>query len=156
MNFINISLVKKKGDQIKHVELISAKNGYNIEALISKLFEVWNDDGDVYLLGTTNAGKSVLYNRLLASDYCRTIASTAISRASTSFWPCTTMNTLKFPINFLNDKKMKQRAERLHKDQATLERIDEERYSNYMKHHNLRDAELLGNVKIIKNILILK
>ncbi len=59
--------IQKQGDQIKSVELISAKNGYNIEKLISSLFRIWNDEGDVFLLGATNAGKSVLFNRLLAS-----------------------------------------------------------------------------------------
>jgi hypothetical protein len=61
----------KQGDQIKSVELISAKNGYNIEKLISSLFRIWNDEGDVFLLGATNAGKSVLFNRLLASVITR-------------------------------------------------------------------------------------
>ncbi len=125
---------------------MSAKNGYNIEKLITMLFKIWNDDGDVYLLGTTNAGKSVLFNRLLASDYCRPLASAALSRASTSFWPGTTLNTLKFPINFLNEKKFSQRTKRLLKDRKVLEDVDNERFARYQKRHDLRDAELLGIV----------
>lgn len=128
------------------MELVSAKNGYNIEKLITMLFKTWNDDGDVYLLGSTNAGKSVLFNRLLASDYCRPIASTALSRASTSFWPGTTLNTLKFPINFLNDKKFGERTKRLLKDRKVLEDVDNERYVRYQRSHDLKDAELLGIV----------
>ena len=126
------------------MELISAKNGYNIEKMISNFLKIWNDEGDVFLLGATNAGKSVLYNRLLASDFCRTIASAAIPRASTSFWPCTTQNVLSFPINFLDNKKMSMRSARLIKDRQLLEEIDQERFINYTKKHELKDAEVIG------------
>lgn len=93
------------GEQIKYVELISAKTGFHVERLITKLFNIWNDEGNVYLLGMANAGKSVLFNQLLGSDYCRCLASDAIVRATTSFWPGTTLNMLSFPINFLSDHK---------------------------------------------------
>lgn len=41
------NLAKKgiKGKQIKHVELVSGKTGYNIERLISKLFSHWQYNG---------------------------------------------------------------------------------------------------------------
>ena len=73
-----INNCKKKGitgDQIKYVELISAKTGYNLEKIISNFFKIWNDEGDVYLLGMANAGKSVLFNQLLGSDFCRSLPS---------------------------------------------------------------------------------
>jgi ribosome biogenesis GTPase A len=101
----NCSVKGIRGEQVKHVELISAKTGYNVERLITRLFKLWNDEGDVYLLGMANAGKSMLFNKLLSSDYCRSLASEAIVRATTSFWPGTTLNMLKFPINFLTSSK---------------------------------------------------
>lgn len=134
------------GERIRYVELISAKTGYNIERLISGLFELFNDEGNVYLLGTTNAGKSVLFNQLLKSDYCRTLASNAIQRAMTSFWPGTTLNMVKFPITFLNDKRARERAERLKNDSILFEKIEEERSKMYKNDHNLKDAECLGIV----------
>lgn len=134
------------GPRIKYVDLISAKTGYNVEKLISSLFEMFNDEGNVYLLGTTNAGKSLLFNQLLRSDYCRTLASHAISRAITSFWPGTTLNLLRLPITFLNLRKERLRAARLKNDSILFEKIDKEREKMYDKEHNLKDAELLGMI----------
>lgn len=54
--------------------------------------------GDIYLVGCTNAGKSTLFNALLKSDFCKVQAKDLIQRATTSLWPGTTLNLLKFPI----------------------------------------------------------
>lgn len=43
-------------------------------------------------------GKSSLFNALLQSDYCKVQAVDLIQRATTSPWPGTTLNLLKFPI----------------------------------------------------------
>lgn len=72
---------------IKDVRLISAKTGYGVEELISALQRSWRYRGDVYLVGTTNAGKSTLFNTLLESDYCTAKGSEAIDRATISPWP---------------------------------------------------------------------
>lgn len=71
----------------KDVHLISAKTGYGIENLITKLQASWKYKGDVYLVGTTNAGKSTLFNTLLESDYCKSRASDVIHKATISPWP---------------------------------------------------------------------
>lgn len=71
----------------KNVHLISAKTGYGIENLISKLQASWKYKGDVYLVGTANAGKSTLFNTLLESDYCKSRASDVIHKATISPWP---------------------------------------------------------------------
>ncbi len=134
------------GERIKYVDLISAKTGYNVEKLISSLFSMFNDEGNVYLLGSTNAGKSLLFNQLLNSDYCRTLASQALSKAVTSFWPGTTLNLIRFPITFLNLRKQRIRSARLKNDQILFEKIDLERMRMYEKEHNLKDAELLGMI----------
>lgn len=53
---------------------------------------------DVYLVGCTNVGKSTLFNTLLSSDLCKVQAKDLVQRATTSLWPGTTLNLLKFPI----------------------------------------------------------
>lgn len=75
------------GTQVTDVHLISAKTGYGIEGLISSLQRSWKYKGDVYLVGSTNAGKSTLFNALLESDYCKSKASSAIHKATISPWP---------------------------------------------------------------------
>ncbi|XP_077429492.1 nitric oxide-associated protein 1 [Vanacampus margaritifer] len=86
------------GSQVSDVHLISAKTGYGVEALISSLQRAWKYKGDVYLVGSANAGKSTLFNALLQSDYCKSRASDLIGKATVSPWPGTTLNLLKFPI----------------------------------------------------------
>lgn len=77
----------RAGTVVKDVRLISAKTGYGVEELISALQRSWRYRGDVYLVGTTNAGKSTLFNTLLESDYCTAKGSEAIDRATISPWP---------------------------------------------------------------------
>lgn len=55
------------------MSLISAQTGYGVEELITKLHSIWENKGDVYLIGCTNVGKSTLFNALLRSDYCKVI-----------------------------------------------------------------------------------
>ncbi|CAC5418847.1 NOA1 [Mytilus coruscus] len=108
------------GNNIKYCGLISAKTGYGIEDLISNLMVQWKHNGNVYLLGNTNAGKSTLFNALLQSDYCKSRAREIVHRATVSVWPGTTISTLKFPI--LNPKswRMQMRESRLKQDKQTL------------------------------------
>lgn len=75
----------------KDIHLISAKTGYGIENLISRLQSTWRYKGDVYLVGTANAGKSTLFNTLLESDYCKSRASDMIHKATISPWPGETL-----------------------------------------------------------------
>lgn len=75
------------GDNVKDIHLISAKTGYGIENLISSLQRSWKYKGDVYLVGTANAGKSTLFNTLLESDYCKSKATDVIHKATISPWP---------------------------------------------------------------------
>lgn len=102
----------------KDIHLISAKTGYGVENLISRLQSTWKYNGDVYLVGTANAGKSTLFNTLLESDYCKSRASDVIHKATISPWPGTTLNLLKFPIINPTPSRMFRRAERL--KQASL------------------------------------
>lgn len=86
------------GDQVTDVHLISAKTGYGIENLISSLQRSWRYKGDVYLVGSANAGKSTLFNTLLDSDYCKSRASDLIHKATISPWP----GQYQTPFTFLS------------------------------------------------------
>lgn len=70
------------------------------------------------MIGCTNVGKSTLFNALIQSDYCKIQAVDLIQRATTSPWPGTTLNLLKFPITNpvrwrLYMRTMRRKAERL-------------------------------------------
>ncbi|KAM8909149.1 nitric oxide-associated protein 1 [Spinachia spinachia] len=101
------------GNQVTDVHLISAKTGYGVEGLISGLQRSWKYKGDVYLVGSANAGKSTLFNTLLESDYCKSKASDLVHKATISPWPGTTLDLLKFPISNPTPYRMFRREERL-------------------------------------------
>ncbi|XP_019389775.1 PREDICTED: nitric oxide-associated protein 1 [Crocodylus porosus] len=127
------------------MHLISAKTGYGVEELISKLQRSWKCNGDVYLVGATNSGKSTLFNTLLQSDYCKSRASEVINRATISPWPGTTLNLLKFPlINPTSDRIFKRKARlkaEAEKDEEQLS-SDEKKTLNYFK----KQGYLIGRV----------
>ncbi|XP_070693017.1 nitric oxide-associated protein 1 [Pempheris klunzingeri] len=109
------------GSQVTDIHLISAKTGYGIEGLISSLQKSWKYKGDVYLVGSANAGKSTLFNTLLESDYCKSKASDVIHKATISPLPGTTLNLLKFPIINPTPYRMFKRQERLNKTSQQAE-----------------------------------
>uniref|UniRef100_A0A665U1L4 Nitric oxide associated 1 n=1 Tax=Echeneis naucrates TaxID=173247 RepID=A0A665U1L4_ECHNA len=111
------------GPQVTEVHLISAKTGYGIEALISSLQGSWKYKGDVYLVGSANAGKSTLFNTLLDSDFCKSKATDVIHKATISPWPGTTLNLLKFPIINPTPYRMFKRKERLNDGAANGETL---------------------------------
>ncbi|XP_062404795.1 nitric oxide-associated protein 1 [Sardina pilchardus] len=112
---------------VTDVHLISAKTGYGIEKLVSRLQLLWRYKGDVYLVGTANAGKSTLFNTLLESDYCKSRASDAIRKATISPWPGTTLNLLKFPIINPTAHRVERRQERLRATSVqTLDELEPE------------------------------
>lgn len=99
--------------RIRSLNLISAKTGYGIEPLITKLLLDRKSYEDIYLIGCTNVGKSTLFNHLMQSDLCALRQNDLIHRATTSLWPGTTLNTLKFPVARLEGWQLKMRQERL-------------------------------------------
>ncbi|TKS65016.1 Nitric oxide-associated protein 1 [Collichthys lucidus] len=109
------------GSQVTGVHLISAKTGYGVESVISDLQRSWRYKGDVYLVGSANAGKSTLFNTLLQSDYCKSRASDSIHKATISPWPGTTLNLLKFPIMNPTPYRMFRRRERLNEAETQTE-----------------------------------
>ncbi|TFK01493.1 synaptotagmin-A-like [Platysternon megacephalum] len=138
--------VGRTGSQnLVDVHLISAKTGYGVEKLISKLQRSWKCNGDVYLVGATNSGKSTLFNTLLQSDYCKSKAPEVINRATISPWPGTTLNLLKFPIINPTSDRLFRRQERLKADaEKTEEQLsdDEQKYLKCLK----KQGYLIGRV----------
>lgn len=134
------------GRNIKYTCLVSAKTGYGIESLISKLIKDWEVRGNIYLVGTTNSGKSTLFNRFLESDYCKHTCRDIVQRATVSRWPGTTLNVIKFPIIRASKWKMFLRTMRL-KEQvlAESERI-QKRKERLKEHGRSRNAILIGHV----------
>uniref|UniRef100_A0A4X2KX20 Nitric oxide associated 1 n=2 Tax=Vombatus ursinus TaxID=29139 RepID=A0A4X2KX20_VOMUR len=135
----------RPGCLVQDVLLISAKTGYGVEEMISALQRSWRYRGDVYLVGSTNAGKSTLFNTLLQSDYCIAKGAEAIDRATISPWPGTTLNLLKFPISNPTPYRMFERNRRL-KEEAAKSEDDlnelEQKHLNQMK----KQAYLVGRV----------
>ncbi|XP_033502718.2 nitric oxide-associated protein 1 [Epinephelus lanceolatus] len=133
------------GSQVTDVHLISAKTGYGVEYLISSLQRSWKYKGDVYLVGSANAGKSTLFNTLLESDYCKSKASDVIHKATISPWPGTTLNLLKFPIINPTPYRMFKRQERLN---ATSRQTESELSEDERKtlRHFSKQGYLVGRV----------
>ncbi|XP_063150799.1 nitric oxide-associated protein 1 [Candoia aspera] len=131
--------------RIIEAHLISAKTGYGIETLISKLHRSWKLNGDVYLVGAANSGKSTLFNTLLHSDYCKSRASDVIHRATISPFPGTTLNLLKFPIINPTPYRILRRQERLKEDSEKSEEdlsIHEQKQLNILK----KQGYLIGRI----------
>ncbi|NXF92565.1 NOA1 protein, partial [Eubucco bourcierii] len=127
------------------VRLVSAKTGFGLEGLISRLQRSWKCAGDVYLLGATNSGKSTLFNSLLHSDYCKSRAPDVVNRATVSPWPGTTLNLLKFPIINPTCDRIFRRQERLKEEAKKTEdqlSSEERKYLNHLK----KQGYLVGRV----------
>ncbi|XP_072177755.1 nitric oxide-associated protein 1-like [Diadema setosum] len=143
-------------DKVKYVGLISAKTGYGVEELITKLISLRPSKGDIYLLGTANVGKSTLFNRFLESDLCQGKASRHIGRATISRWPGTTINLLRFPLLNPTQEKLALRGRRLHEEREArqkekkLRRMETQRISRRMEKDEIEfphNAYLTGSVE---------
>ncbi|OXB58987.1 hypothetical protein ASZ78_002471 [Callipepla squamata] len=132
-------------ERLVDVRLVSAKTGFGMEGLVSRLQRSWKCAGDVYLLGATNSGKSTLFNALLRSDYCKSRAPDVVGRATVSPWPGTTLDLLKFPIINPTCDRIFRRQERLKEEALKTEDqlSDEERkHLNHLK----KQGYLVGRV----------
>ena len=86
-----------EGANIKSMCLVSAKTGFGITQLASKIMEHWDHKGDIYLIGCSNSGKTSLFNLLLDLFSVHKKAD-LLQRATVSLWPGTTQRMLRFPI----------------------------------------------------------
>jgi len=134
--------------------LISAKTGFNIEGLIDKVYRLWQGSGngdrsqflngrDVYIVGTTNVGKSSLFNILLDSDLCSIGAVNRVEKAMTSPVPGTTLNLLKFPMSRPDPSRMADRKLRLKKDREVWNTEERVRIAELRRTHK-RELTLIS------------
>lgn len=86
-----------EGANVKSMCLVSAKTGFGITQLASKIMEHWDHKGDIYLIGCSNSGKTTLFNLLLDLFSVHKKAD-LLQRATVSLWPGTTQRMLRFPI----------------------------------------------------------
>lgn len=84
--------LKQQGIKPKEIILTSTIKNYNFDALINAI-EYYRHHRDVYIVGTTNVGKSSVINKLLKnySDENRFI--------TTSEYPGTTLNLIAIPLD---------------------------------------------------------
>ncbi|KPM03212.1 50S ribosome-binding GTPase-like protein 1 [Sarcoptes scabiei] len=107
-----LRLYINRAAKIRDVSLISAKTGYGIDNLVTKLLrDIKNED--IFLIGCTNSGKSTLFNALMQSDICALNDSDLMNRATISIWPGTTINLLKFPLRKMKGWEMQLRLEKM-------------------------------------------
>ena len=97
---------------VARIHFVSAKTGLGVSELADDIIESWGNRGDVYLLGCTNAGKSMLFNRLLVymcgvkpGELNREGKNTFVPMATISQWPGTTLGLLSFPIMSVGKRK---------------------------------------------------
>lgn len=94
-----------EGANIKSTCLVSAKTGFGMLQLASKILEHWDHKGDIYLVGCSNTGKTSLFNLLL--DFFSVYKKAdLLQRATVSLWPCTTHRMLRFPVSHWMLKKL--------------------------------------------------
>ncbi|MEC5422185.1 ribosome biogenesis GTPase YqeH [Virgibacillus sp. C22-A2] len=83
---------KEAGIKVKDVFLISSVKGYGIEELTHQI-ELIRKKSNVYIVGTTNVGKSTFINRIIkqATGYGEVI--------TTSYFPGTTLGFIEIPLD---------------------------------------------------------
>lgn len=83
---------KENGLDVKDVYLISAEKNQGIEEL-STAIERYRENGDVYVVGTTNVGKSTFINTLISNT------SGVKDAITTSYFPGTTLGFIDIPLD---------------------------------------------------------
>ena len=134
--------------EIVSTVLISARTGFNIEVLVNQIYSCWSQinrevGGDIYLIGTTNVGKSSLFNMLIESDLCKIAAIDRVNKARISPVPGTTLNLLKFPVSRPDPSRLAQRYLRLQREKNVFRRAEAIRIEYLRKTRN-RKYSILG------------
>lgn len=83
---------RKYGLEADDVVLLSAEKGWGIEDLLASINKIRHDE-DVYIVGTTNVGKSTLINKLIESSVGEKDVVT------TSRFPGTTLDMIDIPLD---------------------------------------------------------
>lgn len=91
-------------------------------------------------------GKSSLFNALLRSDLCKSQAKDLVQRATTSLWPGTTLNLIKFPILKPSQYRMYLRQLRLLQTKKLSSKEEELRRLELKRSNSIEDATLIGHI----------
>ncbi len=86
------SEAKKAGITVKDVYLISSVKGHGLSDL-TEAIDRWRNQQDVYIVGTTNVGKSTFINKLIEQT---TGTENVIT---TSYFPGTTLGFIEIPLD---------------------------------------------------------
>lgn len=86
------SIAKDAAVKVTDVSLISSVKGHGIEALMNQI-ERYRDGRDVYVVGTTNVGKSTFINRVIKQ------ALGVQDIITTSYFPGTTLGFIEIPLD---------------------------------------------------------
>ena len=89
-----INYIKKKYPNIIDIVIICSINNYNLDTLYNKIIE-HNNNNKVYIVGSTNSGKSTLINKLI-KNYGNNN-----SKVTTSIYPSTTLDKIIIKLNNL-------------------------------------------------------
>ncbi|XP_032233214.2 nitric oxide-associated protein 1 [Nematostella vectensis] len=83
---------------VKDVCLVSAKEGFGVPQLVQKILAHWDHDGDIYMLGCSNSGKTTLFNTFMDLLNVHKRRGNMLQRSTVSKWPGTTMSLMRFPL----------------------------------------------------------
>ena len=106
---------------IKDVCLVSGKTGYGIEKLIVLINKHRDVNMDLYLVGSSNVGKSAIYN-MLQNLVCISKDATLPAQALSHYLPGTTLGLMRHPFAFWRMRKVRQML--LEKPIEVLETVD--------------------------------
>jgi succinate dehydrogenase flavin-adding protein (antitoxin of CptAB toxin-antitoxin module)/GTP-binding protein EngB required for normal cell division len=111
-----------KNLRISDTMVLSARTGYGVEGLITRILERLEDNvRNVYLVGSENSGKSTLFSALLQSDLCAIRKGDLISRVSSYQIPGHQVRMLRFPIDSVDGWQVemrKRKTERVERNTA--------------------------------------
>ncbi len=145
----NRGLITHEPDLVSTI-LVSAKTGFNVEDLIDLVYSSWrgarfySEGADIYLVGTTNVGKSSLFNALLESDLCKVAAVDRVEKAMTSPVPGTTLNLLRFPVMRPDPSRLNERFRRRERSEEVFELRQEEELEKLRKTRDRKYSVLRG------------
>eukprot|EP00117_Sycon_ciliatum_P019107 scpid12872/ scgid17438/ Nitric oxide-associated protein 1 len=95
--------------QLVALHMISASTGFGVGNLLKDVSSHWKNRGDVFVVGSANAGKSTLFNRIMPL-MCGMSASHR-GGATVAKWPGTTLRMIRFPmIAFSEQMRLKEQA----------------------------------------------
>lgn len=80
------------------VMVLSARTGFGVDSLVSRILALCPNPRDVYIIGCSNSGKSTLFNALLQSDLSQAKDFDLLSRVSKYNYPNTDLSLLRFPV----------------------------------------------------------